>query len=181
MTFIFFHKTSSLEYSLLSARKYFMNYGSNETKIPWWRSDGGVRFSCTGCGRCCSGEPGAVWLTQEEAEKLADRLGLDFESFSRRYCRILEGRLALREQLRVDRDKGAQYDCIFLSEGRFCNVYEDRPLQCRTFPYWPTALENRESWEALRLRGCEGIDLDERVSADVVEEQLLLAATCHGL
>jgi Fe-S-cluster containining protein len=39
--------------------------------------------------------------------------------------------------------------CIFLGEdGKECSIYEARPIQCRTYPFWPRLLENPESWEA---------------------------------
>ena len=39
----------------------------------WYR--GGLRFSCTQCGKCCSGAPGYVWVTKDEIEQIAAFLG----------------------------------------------------------------------------------------------------------
>ena len=36
----------------------------------WWEE--GLRFTCLGCGRCCRGEPGAIFFTPEEEEKIAE-------------------------------------------------------------------------------------------------------------
>lgn len=37
--------------------------------------------------------------------------------------------------------------CIFLEEdGKTCSIYQHRPTQCRTFPYWPSLLDNRTNW-----------------------------------
>ena len=41
---------------------------------PWYAE--GLRFECTQCGNCCSGGPGAVWFTSEEAGGMARALGL---------------------------------------------------------------------------------------------------------
>ena len=56
-------------------------------------------------------------------------------------------RLSLREH--------DNYDCVFWEEGG-CSVYAARPLQCRSFPFWPSLLADAESW---RMAGedCPGI------------------------
>jgi hypothetical protein len=36
---------------------------------PWYKD--GLRFTCTGCGDCCTGAPGYVWVNKEEIEALA--------------------------------------------------------------------------------------------------------------
>ena len=38
----------------------------NESKDTWYKD--GLRFECTGCGKCCSGFPGFVWVTEEEMQ-----------------------------------------------------------------------------------------------------------------
>jgi Fe-S-cluster containining protein len=113
---------------------------------PWYRD--GLRFACTGCGQCCTGAPGAVWVTSEEVEKMAQHLKMPVAEFSRRYLRTVGGRLSLNEH-------PDNYDCVFLKERR-CTIYEVRPLQCRTFPWWPGVLTDEASWKAAGKR-CEGI------------------------
>ena len=156
---------------------------STVDKSPWWRVAGGLQFSCTGCGRCCSGEPGVVWLTDEEAIQLSARLQLSLDTFERRFCRVVDSKLALREVRRPREDQWGQvdHDCIFLEDGRHCAVYEHRPMQCRTFPFWPEVLVNAPAWEGLSKRGCEGLSKQaELISADTIEEQLLLSQQCPG-
>ena len=45
---------------------------------PWYRD--GLKFACTGCGDCCTGEPGYVWVNKAEIETLAAAVGLDARS-----------------------------------------------------------------------------------------------------
>ena len=37
---------------------------------PWYRD--GLRFMCTRCGNCCTGEPGNVWVNDGEIDAIAD-------------------------------------------------------------------------------------------------------------
>ena len=74
-----------------------------------WYS-GGLRFSCTQCGNCCTGPPGTVWLTDQEGRNIARTLGLETAEFYARYAHKVDGRWSLRERPVA----GNRYDCIFL-------------------------------------------------------------------
>ena len=117
-----------------------------QADAPWYRE--GLRFACQRCGRCCRGPtPGHVWVTPAEVERLSRRLGLPIDAFGRRWLRLVDGRLSLIEK--------ANGDCAFYEDGRGCTVYEDRPRQCRTFPFWPATLASAEAWRATSW--CRGI------------------------
>jgi Fe-S-cluster containining protein len=126
---------------------------------PWYER--GLRFECTMCGRCCSGPSGYVLFTDEEARLIAHRLGVSVPEFLRRYTddtrmEISGRRRSLRE---VETDHGL--DCIFLDRlsmpGKaLCTIHEVRPLQCRTFPFWPEHVQSRRAWDSL-AQTCEGI------------------------
>ena len=49
----------------------------------WWEE--GLRFTCLGCGRCCRGEPGAIYFTPEEEAAMAAFLGVDVGEFRNRF------------------------------------------------------------------------------------------------
>jgi Fe-S-cluster containining protein len=107
---------------------------------PWW--SGGLTFTCTACGDCCKGpEPGFVEVDERMITTLAEHVGLSEEAFSRRYVRRIasQGILSL-----IEKKNG---DCVFWEDGQGCTVYEVRPTQCRTFPFWPEVLESKESWD----------------------------------
>ncbi len=123
---------------------------------PWYQE--GLRFACTECGDCCT-KPGYVWVSAEERERLAIRLGLDLEEFGRRYLRLVNGRLAL-----TDRADGA---CIFWDEG--CKVYDARPGQCATFPFWKENVATSASW-AETADECEGIGDGRVYPVDEVDQ-----------
>lgn len=110
-----------------------------------------LRFHCTGCGQCCSGGPDYyVFLTAREAEGIRRYLNLTARWFKRRYLRRApQGELAINNQ--------GGGPCVFLDQDRRCGIYAVRPLQCRTYPFWPEIAGSRAGWRR-EARRCEGID-----------------------
>jgi hypothetical protein len=104
---------------------------------PWYRD--GLRFTCTQCGKCCTGDPGYVWLSEDEATAIAAALGEPRHEFLAMRTRKAKGRITLREK--------ADGDCVLYDPHTGCTVYRHRPMQCRTWPFWESNLETREKWE----------------------------------
>ncbi len=105
---------------------------------PWFKD--GLRFQCSQCGDCCTGAPGYVWVNQEEIAALANQIGVALDEFERKYVR----RVGIRKSL-VEFPNG---DCVFFDgEKRKCTVYEARPRQCRTWPFWHSNLKSPEDWQ----------------------------------
>ena len=131
---------------------------------PWYEK--GLKFSCTECGRCCTGSPGYVWVNTQEMEEMARFLDIPLNEFKRMYTRRVGRRYSLLESKQT-------YDCVFLKDNK-CRVYGARPTQCKTFPWWPQNLSSKEAWEAA-ARSCEGIrDQAEVVACTKIEEQKLI-------
>ncbi len=104
---------------------------------PWFKD--GLRFQCSQCGDCCTGAPGYVWVNKAEIEALASRLGLEVAEFERQYVREVGVRKSL-----IEFDNG---DCVFFDgQTRKCKVYEQRPRQCRTWPFWESNIRTPEAW-----------------------------------
>ncbi len=142
---------------------------------PWYKE--GLPFKCTGCGQCCTGAPGYVWVSEEEIEQIAEFLGLTVKEFSQNYLRFVDGKYSLRE-LQSHRD---EHDCVFLKEKK-CEVYSVRPKQCRTFPWWQSHLKSEEEWTAAAM-WCEGINHPDAplVPFDTIQEQLTLQESGRSL
>ena len=105
---------------------------------PWFKD--GLRFQCSQCGDCCTGAPGYVWVNQEEIAALANQIGVALDEFERKYVR----RVGIRKSL-VEFPNG---DCVFFDGAkRKCTVYEARPRQCRTWPFWQSNLKSPEDWQ----------------------------------
>ena len=128
---------------------------------PWYKD--GLRFECTGCGNCCTGAPGYVWVNQAEIKALADHLDLPVAQFEKKYVRKIGVRRSLKEF--------ANYDCVFFdNQSRKCNVYEFRPRQCRTWPFWKSNLRTPEAWEAT-CESCPGSGQGKLYQLEAIEER----------
>ncbi|MDR0487400.1 MAG: YkgJ family cysteine cluster protein [Treponema sp.] len=125
----------------------------------------GLRFSCKRCSSCCRYESGYVFLSEKDLEKLAAALKTDSENFIKIYCRWIESgqgsSLSLREK--------SNNDCIFWDTG--CTVYEARPLQCRTFPFWESVVASAGTWE-VAASGCPGINSGKPMDGQIIEKCL---------
>lgn len=87
--------------------------------------------ACNICNaKCCSGDSGIVQFSKTEMIEIADFLSISTETFLKDFCKK-EGYSYILKEIR----SGENYNCIFLS-GNKCDIYEVRPKQCRTFPFW---------------------------------------------
>jgi Fe-S-cluster containining protein len=102
----------------------------------------GLRFSCTRCSNCCRHTSGYVFLSPRDLDVIAGALAIDGPEALRRYCRQVDIGLAVRVSLK----EKANLDCIFWQNGG-CSIYEARPLQCRSFPFWSSCLSSPAEWE----------------------------------
>src|SRR3546814_747434 len=119
--------------------------------------DPGLSFKCTQCGHCCTGPAGVVWFTEEEGDRMAEYLGMTKIDFLREYAAKRYGKWTLKETVHPDRG----YDCIFLkwdkrTKKAGCSIYPVRPTQCWTWPFWPSNLESKESWQQA-AKTCPGM------------------------
>lgn len=118
-----------------------------------------MRFKCTRCGNCCTGTPGYVWLSDEELAALAARVELTEAEFKAVYVRRVGKRLSLREK--------PNGDCVFYERGKGCTVYDLRPEQCRTWPFWESTTDSPEAWERMK-EDCPGAGRGRLFTADEI-------------
>lgn len=147
---------------------------------------GGLAFTCTGCSKCCRMD-GDVWLAPEESVAICQFLNVDEETFRILYVRnesisrlndnekwlcLVRGG-GTQEGQGVPEETGNTPDssegdppssssagCVFLDPFGKCSIYPVRPIQCRTYPFWPSLLEDRETWES------EAVLPDHELSGD---------------
>jgi Fe-S-cluster containining protein len=129
---------------------------------PWFKD--GLRFKCTECGDCCTGAPGFVWVNHEEIAELADHLGLGIADFETRFVRKVGVRKSLIEY--------ANGDCVFFDPAqRKCSVYEARPRQCRTWPFWDSNVRTPDAWQQT-CEACPGSGKGKLHTAEQVLHQI---------
>ena len=105
--------------------------------VPWYSQ--GLRFECVGCGKCCIGDPGNVWVNRAEIEAMAAALDMDPIMFEELHVHTVGRRKSLKE-----RPDG---DCIlFDSATNRCKLYAVRPRQCRTWPFWQSNIRTPDAW-----------------------------------
>ncbi len=89
---------------------------------------------CDSCeGNCCIGESGNIWINNSEIENLAKYLNISVDELKLKYIEKRAYKYSIKEvQLAPN-----NYACIFFDlEKKGCSIYEVRPTQCRTFPFW---------------------------------------------
>lgn len=145
-----------------------MDSVNNSSSLPiieeksWYKD--GLYFHCTGCGKCCRG-PGYVWLTEEDIYRLSGHFQMSKKQFLKKYTRQVGDKFALLDQPNMD--------CIFLKNQKECSLYEQRPKQCRAFPWWKDQLRSMADWEEA-AKHCEGINHPDAplVSVEEIEKKL---------
>lgn len=132
---------------------------------PWWHK--GVRFQCQGSGKCCTsrGEYGFVYLTKKDRQDMARFFKLSLSEFSKKYCDRTNGVWHLKEI-------PERPDCVFL-KGKSCGIYEARPTQCRTWPFWPEVMSSK-AWSKEVVSYCPGVNKGPLISKEEIETQLKL-------
>ena len=126
----------------------------------------GLRFECQRCLYCCSTEPGYVYLIRDDIIRAAAAVGLSPAAFIDVYCRIVEfGNFSM-----VSLKERSNFDCIFLTSSG-CSIYQARPEQCMSYPFWPSVMESRESWEE-EGQSCPGIGKGDIVPASEIERRM---------
>lgn len=122
----------------------------------------GLRFQCQpNCGACCS-QKGDVFVNGEEVHRLATFLRMPTPQFRKRYLRRVHSKYSL-----LDNQAGG---CIFLGNDLKCTVYEARPDQCRSYPFWPHILVSQLAWDWESLK-CPGIGQGNIISAKDIKKR----------
>ncbi len=105
------------------------------------QSDSANRFVCRRCGKCCR-EPGYVYLTAADVDRIAAFLAMDVHVFTAQYTRLPPERRGLSLNEKDDRS------CVFLDAQGRCAIQAVKPAQCAAFPH---------GWKYKEMQGvCEG-------------------------
>ena len=119
--------------------------------------DQGICFECRQCGACCTGEPGVVFVRQEEVAAIAGFLKIEEKHLIRRYLDPFQDDYAIRED--------QEGTCLFYHNG--CRIYPVRPEQCRTYPFWFHNLRSEARWQKA-AKECPGIGKGRRYGREEI-------------
>ncbi len=123
----------------------------------------GLRFECQkDCSGCCGGSPGYVFVNENEIETIRQHLGISRKDFIENYTKAVEDRISL---LDVEKDN---WNCVMLKKGK-CTIYGIRPMQCRTFPFWPRNIVSKEAWTDLK-QDCPGVNRGRLFTMEEIED-----------
>jgi Fe-S-cluster containining protein len=128
---------------------------------PWYSE--GLRFTCTMCGHCCTGEPGFVWVNDEDISAIAEYRDETVDQVKEFYTRGVRGGRTLREKLNGD--------CVFYERDEGCTIYKVRPPQCRTWPFWHSNLATPADWKET-CEVCPGSGQGELIPAEEITRRL---------
>jgi uncharacterized protein len=119
----------------------------------------GLRFECqAGCIKCCA-IPGLIFVKETEIPGMAEFFKLSPEEFINKYIHRYFGGIY---RLNCPEEE----PCMFLEETG-CKIYPVRPVQCRSFPFWPENINNPENWFDLK-KTCPGIDKGRLYTIDEI-------------
>jgi Fe-S-cluster containining protein len=124
----------------------------------------GLKFSCKRCSSCCRYDSGFVFLSEKDLNKLSSALKMGANGVISAYCRWVtdvkgDEVLSLKEK--------SNKDCILWDSG--CTVYNDRPVQCVTFPFWTSILADEKCWESA-AKSCPGMNSGELHTREEIEK-----------
>ncbi|MDR2152868.1 MAG: YkgJ family cysteine cluster protein [Helicobacteraceae bacterium] len=103
--------------------------------------------ACESCAsKCCAGESGDVFASDDEIAAIAAFLGEDETA-----TRGIYFRKARNGWLAKERQTKRGFECVFLGANG-CEIYAARPAQCRTFPFW-NGMNERLDWLAQECLG----------------------------
>ena len=113
----------------------------------------GLKFDCIRCSKCCRHVAGYVYLSKSDIVKAASHLALKEDDFLNQYCRTVQH----GTETRISLTEKPNYDCIFWDEKQDgCSIYQARPLQCQSYPFWEHIL-TQQNWKE-EAHSCPGIN-----------------------
>ena len=120
-----------------------------------------IKFECQGSGNCCvsRGSYGFVYLTNKDVLRFSKYFKISTNKFIKKYCSKSDNYYHLKEEKN-------NCDCIFLKKNK-CSVYQSRPEQCRTWPFWSENM-TMKTWNKEVLNFCPGIGKGKLFNKDKI-------------
>ncbi len=91
-----------------------------------------VNRNCNKCGLCCQGSMGP-FVFPSDLQRISTSLGIEKKLFLAEYCVHCD--IPNTSMLTIFSLKMRDGRCIFLNKSNLCEIYEDRPYQCKNAPF----------------------------------------------
>ncbi len=101
-------------------------------------------------------------VSRMEISEMSQAFHMGVDLFIQQFCHPDSNGYRLKEQ--------EDDACIFLKDNR-CMIYDARPLQCRTFPFWRENMKSHYRWKQLR-QICSGIDKGKLFHLNEIQQLL---------
>ncbi|HOJ49469.1 MAG TPA: YkgJ family cysteine cluster protein [Spirochaetota bacterium] len=123
-------------------------------------------FDCQNCGNCCRKDTGFVLLLEKDILRICEKINISKKEFIEKYTKRDDIFLSLKEKDNLD--------CIFWDETTYfkgCKIYEIKPYQCTSYPYWVSVFKNRERFEKT-IKNCPGFFKGNKIlkKEDILEK-----------
>jgi len=162
-----------------SSSSSFEEYVKN-TIPDWLKQQESLPFACTECGKCCQREGGGdVYMSRQEFTAAAAYLNMTVDFFIRTYSQhVLYDKNSSGEVSWIhfsSKDSDNDDGCVFFEpETKHCKIHAVKPVQCRTYPFYPSLLKSPEAWDSECRRA------DDDVSSPL-PPWTTTAAGCEGM
>lgn len=174
--------------------RYIQKQGESNPDYKWFQDRSSLPFECTSCGKCCQTK-GHVYMNPDEFEAAANLLEVSKQDFIQQFAshKSVETKsngeervwIRLRDdsQLSENDQSKESHGCIFLKEDNTCRIYEARPTQCSTYPFWPDLLASKKAWndEVRRLEVDESTTSDNTTDATLPPKWTPEIGGCEGM
>jgi len=132
-----------------------------------------LRFECTQCGKCCTGNQNHyIAVSDDEVTAIYRQLGISKKWFLKRY---MQRQHDIYQGIKLEKNGR----CPFLLTGGLCKIYDVRPTQCKTYPYWPELVNSKSAWLAESKR-CEGINRGKKVTKSHIRKMLQIQTAAEA-
>ena len=140
------------------------------TTPPWYSKYSNLPFDCTSCGKCCQTQ-GTVWMSPNDVSAAAALLRLSKETFITSYAShtVQQHDDTYNDDNHYHNNNNYTWvrlanhpqndHCVFLTPDNQCQIYNARPTQCSTYPFWTDILASKSTWnDQVRLPDYENDD-----------------------
>ena len=103
--------------------------------MKYWWDKSGLRFECVMCGKCCGGEPGSVWVSEQETSLIGGFLNINLHKLRKDFLVRKMGKLSIKEKENFHKEENGKKYAFVAGTIWFTNIEHGRlhqPLSLMT-------------------------------------------------